>query len=665
MLTNEPLRRFPGTSKDHGRVVHTVCQECSVGCGLLAYVKDERIVDLQGDETCPVNRGRLCAKGMAFMQGLTHPDRITLPATRNRLHGPFEAMDNWEKGLDLLAERLKRVRDQHGPEALIVGCDPEAGFDFLMGARRFARLWGTPHVYSPLEEPPHASLSPREAGPSASSDDWLNSRTLLLVEADLAATHPVAFRRILEAQRRGTKIVAADTRFTATMSKADVAVVIQPHSGNRLGLVLMKMLLEEKRVDLKALENCFGDPQNWQSTFNSLSLDGIGSAIGPKMDDIRHLALLLGHHQPATLITAKRLAYAPHYGVWLTMARAMGWEGTSGGGWYPLESGGPALDPCGDLEDAAAKGREETVGLSPSLGVFPYQMSVEREEALSDLKAKALIGSGNCLSDFLAPCKPLADDMDLVVYFGSFPNRTREMAHMVFPAVAWAESDGLSFNNDGAIQWHPKVVQAGDACRSGLGFWIRLAQRFGWEEYFPWQKEGGSADHQAFYQWLLKANKDTADLEFDHLLQDDRHLFWQKKMRPSEKADIHPLAAPKSISNGTATDQEDAYPLYFQATRVASRTGNSGQWWTWTFDLEPEDTIQIHPCVAAALEIENGASVRVVSADEIIEGLAWINRMVPPWLVWSSRRMQTRRVLIHRKGQSPEEACEKLKATQR
>jgi ferredoxin-nitrate reductase len=659
MIANQPLRRFPGTSKAHEQVFRTVCQECSVGCGLLIYVEDDRIVDIQGDEDHPVNRGRLCAKGMAFMQGLTHPDRITLPATRNRRQGPFEAMDNWEKGLDLLAERLKRVKDQHGPEALIIGCDPEAGLDFYMGARRFARLWGTPHIYSPLEAPRHDELPAGDAHPWAPSDNWLNSHTLLLVEADVAATHPVAFGRIMEAQRRGAKIVAVDTRFTATMSKADVAIIIKPHSGNRFGLALLKLLLEEELVDAKVLADRFEDAKTWRSTFAAMSLDEAASAIGPQRDEIHRLALLLGRHQPAVLITGKRLAFASHYGVWLTMARAMGWQGIPGGGWYPLESGAPTLDPSGDLEDAP------TIKQNASAGVFPYQMNVDPTSALDDPQPKALIGSGDCLSDFFTPFRTLANDMDLVVYFGSSPNRTREMAHMVFPAAAWAENDGLSFSNDGAVQWSPKAVKAGDACRSGLGFWMRLAQRFGWEEAFPWQKANGLADHQAFYRWLLNKSEDTAHLDFDQVLQDGRQVYWHQIATASSKDKFKPLMAPAAVVPGVESKDADAYPLLLQATRAASRTSNTSHWWTWTQDLEPDNAIQIHPSLATALQIENGEAVRLLSADEAIEGSAWINRMVPPWLVWSSRRMQTKRVLIHRKGQSPQDACEILKATQK
>jgi alpha-galactosidase len=64
------------------------------------------------------------------------------------------------------------------------------------------------------------------------------------------------------------------------------------------------------------------------------------------------------------------------------------------------------------------------------------------------------------------------------------------------------------------------------------------------------------------------------------------------------------------------------------------------------------------------LNLPNNGLIPNLPTDDIVEGRACINRMVPPWLVWSSRRMPTRRVLIHRKGQTPQEACDKLKAIQ-
>ena len=641
MLETIALMRKPGTRKDYDQAVAVCCQECSVGCGLWVYVKDERIVDIQGNELHPVNRGRLCARGVAFVQGLTSADRITLPGTRNRQSGPFEAFDNWEKGIDLLAERLRRIKDQHGPRSLIIGCDPQAGPDFYYGALRFARLWGTPHVYHPLQEPVDAAFPAELKHPDIYSRAWSQSRCLLLIEADLAATHPVAFRQVLAAQRGGTMILAADSRFTATLSKADAAVLIAPNQGNELGLALMKMLLKEG-LSGSGAERRYKDFHKWADTYAALSDERLEAATGLRLEKIRTMARALGRFQPTTLITAKRLALNPHYGIWSTMARAMGWS-EAGGGWYPLESGTPALDPTAGLEE-----------VEPAGGRWP--------DVLNEADIKALIGSGDCLGDFLAPMQKQVNDMDLMVYFGSFPNRTRQAAHMVFPATAWAERDGVVFTNDGAVQWSPRVIKPNDACRTGLGFWMRLAQRFGWEAYFPWKKANGLADQKAFYQWLFENSPHTGGLQMDRIARENAQVHWFRERTGSPEPDDGLMPAPDDVSDRPTPTDPAAYPLLFQTTRTMTRSGDAGRWWPWARELEDETAIQIHPVVAEALGVDNGETILAASEDEIIEGPAVISRMVPPRLIWSLQRMRTDRVLIYRKGQAPEEARDRLKA---
>jgi len=191
MLDHHPIKRFPGSRQEQDYQVRTVCQECAVGCGLVAHVKDGRIVDIQGEEEHPISRGRLCARGTAFVQGLTLPERLTQPASRQDRRQALQPLDGWKSGLDLLAERLRHLKERHGPNALLIGCDLEGGLDFYLGAMRFAQLWGTSQVFYPLGEP----LEPWPSGlnsPAASCSDWIHSRCLFLVEADLAASHPVA-----------------------------------------------------------------------------------------------------------------------------------------------------------------------------------------------------------------------------------------------------------------------------------------------------------------------------------------------------------------------------------------------------------------------------------------------------------------------------------------
>ena len=664
MIDYKPLKRLFGTRKEYDRSVRTVCEECTVGCGLLAYVQDDRIVDVGGDEKHPISRGKLCAKGIAFVQALHHPQRITLPGSRNRLQGSFESFDNWEKGLDLLAERLKRVKDQHNPESLVIACDPAAGLDFLLGARRFAKLWGTPHVFYPLDNPVAESHQLLVSTPVTPCTDWINSKCLFLMEADIAVTHPVAFQWVLDAQKRGTKIVAIDTRFTATLSKADVAVVISPNSGNLLGAFLMKVLIDENLIQQEFCNEHFSNFESWKTGYLDWSLENTEKRTGVFSEKIVELSRTLGNLSPVTVVTGKRLAFQQNYGIWLTLTTAMGWIGKSGGGWYPLESGNAPLSPVKDINGSGS------IAFSGPVIIYPYQISRKNHMVLpSKDEFKAMIGSGNCLNDFLSPFRACAKDMDLVVYFGAFPNFTRQSAHMVFPSALWPERYGICFSNDRILQWVERIVAPSDACRTGLGFWMRLAQRMGWDEYFPWKKANGLADHAAFYDWLLSKQTETEGITVDLIRENPGAIFWPLKKKiikdnapffSNENGKIEPVSAPVEISFEI---QEDIlnYPLFYQSTRITSLFSDPSHWQPWTMELADENAVQIHPDTARALDIENGDDIVITANGEIIEGRAWLSRMVRRNLVWSARRLGYNRVLVYKQGQDPQEALSILR----
>ena len=69
------------------RVVDSVCPYCAVGCGQKVYVKDDEVLQIEGDPASPISRGRLCPKGSASMQLVTSPSRVTKIRYR-RPHAP-------------------------------------------------------------------------------------------------------------------------------------------------------------------------------------------------------------------------------------------------------------------------------------------------------------------------------------------------------------------------------------------------------------------------------------------------------------------------------------------------------------------------------------------------------------------------------------------------
>lgn len=90
-------------------VARSVCPYCAVGCGQLVYVKDGRVTQIEGDPDSPISRGRLCPKGSASKQLVTHPGRQTHVLYR-RPHGTqWERLD-LETAMDMIADRVLRTR---------------------------------------------------------------------------------------------------------------------------------------------------------------------------------------------------------------------------------------------------------------------------------------------------------------------------------------------------------------------------------------------------------------------------------------------------------------------------------------------------------------------------------------------------------------------------
>jgi formate dehydrogenase major subunit len=91
-------------------VVQSVCPYCAVGCGQRVFVKDERVVQIEGDPDSPISRGRLCPKGSATRQLVTDPTRLTKVRYR-RPHGTsWEELD-LDTAMDMIADRVIAARD--------------------------------------------------------------------------------------------------------------------------------------------------------------------------------------------------------------------------------------------------------------------------------------------------------------------------------------------------------------------------------------------------------------------------------------------------------------------------------------------------------------------------------------------------------------------------
>jgi formate dehydrogenase major subunit len=94
------------------RMVKSVCPYCAVGCGQRVYVKDDRVVQIEGDPDSPVSRGRLCPKGSASEQLVNSPGRATTMLYRRPRSRTWERIGVAE-AIDMIADRMVESRRRH------------------------------------------------------------------------------------------------------------------------------------------------------------------------------------------------------------------------------------------------------------------------------------------------------------------------------------------------------------------------------------------------------------------------------------------------------------------------------------------------------------------------------------------------------------------------
>jgi formate dehydrogenase major subunit len=102
------------------RVARSICPYCAVGCGQRVYVKDERVIQIEGDPESPVSRGRLCPKGSATLGYVNSPLRETTVKYR-RPYGTEWEERSLDEAMEMIADRIIGTREETWEEETLDG----------------------------------------------------------------------------------------------------------------------------------------------------------------------------------------------------------------------------------------------------------------------------------------------------------------------------------------------------------------------------------------------------------------------------------------------------------------------------------------------------------------------------------------------------------------
>ncbi|MGH7671325.1 MAG: molybdopterin-dependent oxidoreductase, partial [Gemmatimonadales bacterium] len=228
----QPEDQIPGTATYYA----STCRECAAGCGIHVRVREGRAVKIEGNPDAPINRGRLCARGQAALQGLYNPDRVTGPMARNAAGG-FDAID-WDAALARLGAKVRAAR---GTGIVFVTGAEASSFGDLVA--EWMRQVGGRHVsYEPFAfEALRAGNRLAFGTQAVPAYDFANARYVLSFGADLLDTwlSPVAFQRgFSQARASMAKFVFVGPRMSLTGMTADEWVAARPGTEGTLALAM-------------------------------------------------------------------------------------------------------------------------------------------------------------------------------------------------------------------------------------------------------------------------------------------------------------------------------------------------------------------------------------------------------------------------------------------
>jgi molybdopterin-containing oxidoreductase family iron-sulfur binding subunit len=129
----------------------TVCRECSAGCGVIARVREGRVIKLEGNPREPISGGALCARGQAALQGLYNPDRLDGPRGRTT-DGKLEPI-SWEGAVRQVGERAHAAAAAGADRVAFIAPPVGPTLEHVVGSWLRACKSGRRLRYEPLDEP--------------------------------------------------------------------------------------------------------------------------------------------------------------------------------------------------------------------------------------------------------------------------------------------------------------------------------------------------------------------------------------------------------------------------------------------------------------------------------------------------------------------------------
>ena len=262
-------------SDDGTRVIRSMVWSagagCHGGCGIDLYVRDGKLIKVEGVQEHPYNLGTLCPRALSMKELMYHKDRLTHPLKRIGPRGTntWERI-TWEEAYELIETRMKAIRDKYGPEAVVfvqgTGRDVGGWLCFL------AYNYGSPNWIQSL--PGNACYHPRLVAMKITMGDYVAPDASQFLEKRYEdprwkmpkvymvwGQNPVATCNdgnhghwIIHCLKRGSQVITIDPSYSWLASRSKLWLQLRPGTDGALALGMLNVIINEELYDRAFVE---------------------------------------------------------------------------------------------------------------------------------------------------------------------------------------------------------------------------------------------------------------------------------------------------------------------------------------------------------------------------------------------------------------------------
>ncbi len=672
------------------KVVTTTCaSHCGGSCLLRLHVTDGIIIRIETDGGAEPQI-RACLRGRGYRQRVYAPDRILYPLRRagERGEGKFERI-TWDEAISAVAGELTRVREKHGPEAILFlsmagdvhKLNSGARIaDVLAAAGGFTTSWDRPSFGGGIYA---QRVSYGTHYTSNTRDDLVNSRFIILWGWNPAVTVCGVNTNwyLAQAKEAGAKIVAVDPRYTSSAATfADQWIPIRPGTDGAVLLAMVHVMIAEQLENRHFLETYTVGFERFRDYVTGAE-DGTAktpawaeTASGVPAATIEALARAYAGTKPAALmsgIAPGRTPYGEQYHrIAITLAAMTGnvgihggdaagraWESVIGGYPYQMSSSSGVIDTDNPVDQAA---KEPPPGSPwrylPSRmhrGVGADFILRGRDAGYpADTKMIFIVNSNyvNSFPNTNRITKALrSPEVSQVVVLEQFMTATARYADIILPTNTFFERDditvgvGLPFWGDvkraiesrGESKTHAQIASL---LAAKLGVADRSADPASMLKGMA--DEGEIPDYEEFRkQGTYRIQTNGPQVAFEAQIRDsENHPFptpsgkieiYSRQVDELNRPEIPPIPKYFEAWEGSGDALAARYPLQLISGHARARANAQFANIPWLRELEAQ-TVGINPRDAAERTIRDGDMVRVFNdRGEILLPVRLTERIMP------------------------------------